>query len=369
MQTHFQGGASLLSIRSVKIVFCGFDRWKRGEWFIMFYRFRWIGILALLSSVFFSGCGDESYLIEVDGSSTVYPITEAVAEEFQKENRKLRVTVGISGSGGGFKQFGRGETDVTNASRPIKPTEVELCKKNGIEYIELPVAFDGLAVTINPKNDWVDYLTVAELKKLWEPESQGQIMYWNQIRPEWPKKKISLAGPGADSGSYDYFTKAVCGEEGASRGDFVVSEDDNVLVQAVAYDRYALGVFGLAYYEANRDILKLVPIDDEKSDNGDGPIVPSLETVKNATYQPLSRPIFIYVSKQSADRPEVERFVEFYLKHAKTLTEEVDYIPLPDETYQLIRQRFQNRVTGSVFGGKGSTTGVSIDDVLRGDMN
>ncbi len=335
----------------------------------MFKKLILFGPLALLLSALNSGCGDESLLIEVDGSSTVYPITEAVAEEFQKENRELRVIVGISGTGGGFKQFGRGETDVTNASRPIKPTEVELCKKNGIEYIELPVAFDGLAVTVNPQNGWVDDMTVVELKKLWEPDAQGEILHWNQIRPEWPNKKISLAGPGVDSGSYDYFTKAVCGEEGASRGDFVASENDNVLVQAVARDRYALGVFGLAYYEANRDILKLVPIDDEKTDNGDGPIAPSLETVKNATYQPLSRPIFIYVSKQSADRPEVEKFVEFYLKHAKTLTEEVDYIPLPDETYQLTLDRFRKRVTGSVFGGKGSTVGVSIDEVLRGDIN
>ena len=323
----------------------------------------------LILSVIFSGCGDESLLIEVDGSSTVYPITEAVAEEFQKEHRKFRVTVGISGTGGGFKQFGRGETDVTNASRPIKPTEVELCNKNGIEYIELPVAFDGLAITVNPDNDWVDHLSVAELKKLWEPEAQGKILRWNQIRSDWPDKEILLAGPGADSGSYDYFTKAVCGEEGASRGDFVASEDDNVLVQAVARGPYALGVFGIAYYEANRDILKLVPIDDGKADNGDGPILPTFETIKTATYQPLSRPIFIYVSKQSAERPEVETFVEFYLKHAKTLTKEVDYIPLPDEVYQLTLLRFQNRVTGSVFGGKGSTTGVSIDDVLRGDMN
>ena len=335
----------------------------------MFFQYKWIGITVLLSSVIFSGCGDESFLIEVDGSSTVYPITEAVAEEFQKENPKFRVTVGISGTGGGFKQFGRGETDVTNASRPIKPTEVELCEKNGIEYIELPVAFDGLAITVNPENDWVDYMTVAELKKLWEPAAQGKILKWNQIRPEWPNEEISLAGPGADSGSYDYFTKAVCGEEGASRGDFVVSEDDNVLVQAVARDKRSLGVFGIAYYEANRDILKLVPIDDEKADNGDGPIIPTFETIKDATYQPLSRPIFIYVSKQSAERPEVEKFVEFYLKHANTLTKEVDYIPLPEEVYRLTLKRFENRVTGSVFGGKGSTTGVSIDDVLRGDMN
>ena len=335
----------------------------------MFFEYRWLGITVLILSVIFSGCGDESLLIEVDGSSTVYPITEAVAEEFQKEHRKYRVTVGISGTGGGFKQFGRGETDVTNASRPIKPTEVELCNKNGIEYIELPVAFDGLAITVNPENDWVDYLTVAELKKLWEPAAQGKILNWNQIRPEWPNEEISLAAPGVSSGSYDYFTKAVAGKEGASRGDFVASENDNVLVQAVARDSYALGVFGIAYYEANRDILKLVPIDDEKADNGDGPILPTFDTIKDATYQPLSRPIFIYVSKQSAERPEVEKFVEFYLKHAKTLTKEVDYIPLTDEAYQLTIERFQNRVTGSVFGGKGSTIGISIDEILRGSMN
>ena len=335
----------------------------------MFIKFRWLGMLVLVLSAFNSGCGDESHLIKVDGSSTVYPITEAVAEEFQKEHPKFRVTVGISGTGGGFKQFGRSETDVTNASRPIKPTEVELCKKNGIEYIELPVAFDGLAITVHPENHWVDYMTVEELKKVWEPDAQGKILSWNQIRPDWPNEEFSLAGPGADSGSYDYFTKAVCGEEGASRGDFVASEDDNVLVQAVSRDKHTLGVFGIAYYEANRDILKLVPIDDGKADNGDGPIIPTFETIKDATYQPLSRPIFIYASKQSAVRPEVESFVEFYLIHAKTLTKEVDYIPLPDEVYQLTLERFQNRITGSVFGGRGSTTGVSIDDVLRGGTN
>ena len=335
----------------------------------MFYRFRQIGILALVVSVFFSSVCFAATLIKVDGSSTVYPITEAVAEEFQKENREVRVTVGISGSGGGFKKFGRGETDISDASRPIKASEVKLCRKNGIEYIELPVAFDGLAVMVNPKNDWVDYMTVPELKKLWAPEAQGKIMYWNQIRPEWPNKKISLAGPGVDSGTYDYFTKAIAGKEGASRGDFVASEDDNVLVQAIANDRYALGFFGLAYYEENKDILKLVPVDDEKADNGDGPIIPTLETVKTATYQPLSRPIFIYVSKQSAERPKVEQFIEFYLKHAKTLTKEVGYIPLPDEAYQLTLARFQKRVTGSVFGGKGATMGVSINEILRREMD
>ena len=337
----------------------------------MFRLLRKIGILTLavgllLTSVTLFAAGRT--LIKIDGSSTVYPITEAVAEEFQKSNPNVKVTVGISGTGGGFKKFGRGETDISDASRPIKPSEVELCKQNGVEYIELPVAFDGLAIMVNPKNTWVDHLTVAELKKLWEPEAQGKITHWNQIRPEWPKEKIALVGAGVDSGTYDYFTEAIVGKEGASRGDFVASEDDNVLVQAIANNRFAIGFFGLAYYEENKDKLKLVPIDDEKKENGDGPILPTFETVKNGTYQPLSRPIFIYVSQKSAGRPEIEKFVAFYLKHAKTLVKEVGYIPLPDEAYQLVLGRFQKRVTGSVFGGKGSTTGVSIDEILRREM-
>ena len=241
-------------------------------------------------------------LINVDGSSTVFPITEAVAEEFQIEHKDIMVTVGISGTGGGFKKFGRGETDISDASRPIKASEADLCVQNGIEYIELPVAYDGLAVMVNPKNDWVDYLTVKELKKLWEPEAQKTITKWNQIRPEWPDKEIHLYGPGVDSGTFDYFTEAINGKSGASRGDFTASEDDNVLVQGIATDKYALGFFGLAYYEHNKDKLKLVPIDDEKDDNGKGSILPSMETVNNSTYQPLARPIFIYVSKSPGTR-------------------------------------------------------------------
>ena len=330
----------------------------------MFYRFTQAGLVALTLSAFLVSSAHGAKLIKVDGSSTVYPITEAVAEEYQKENRRFRVTVGISGTGGGFKKFGRGETDISDASRPIKPTEVELCKKNGIEYIELPVAYDGLAVIVHPKNDWVDYFTVDELRTLWEPEAQGKITHWNQIRPEWPNKKFSLAGPGVDSGTYDYFTKAINGAEGASRGDFVASEDDNVLVQAVSNNLHGLAFFGLAYYEENSERLRLVPIDDGKKDNGDGPIIPSLETVKNSTYQPLARPVFIYVSKKSAERPEVARFVEFYLTHASTLTKEVGYIPLPDAAYQLALERFQQRVTGSVFGGKGAKMGVSVEELL-----
>ena len=332
--------------------------------FTMLYQFMRIALIALIVSLF-HGCSDSgSKLIKVDGSSTVFPITAAAAEDYQKENREFRVTVGISGTGGGFKKFGRGETDISDASRPIKPTEVDLCSKNGIEYIELPVAYDGLAVIVHPQNDWVDYFTVDELKTLWEPDAQGKVTHWNQIRPEWPDKKFSLAGPGVDSGTYDYFTKAINGAEGASRGDYVASENDNILVQAVSNDLQGIGFFGLAYYEENKDVLRLVPIDDGNVENGNGPITPSLETVKNSTYQPLSRPMFIYVSKKSAERPEVARFIEFYLTHANALTKEVGYIPLPEEAYRLAMERFQNRVTGSVFGGKGAKTGVSVQELL-----
>ena len=281
--------------------------------------------------------------IAIDGSSTVYPITEAVAEEFQKENPGVRVTVGISGTGGGFKRFGRGETDISDASRPIKPSEAELAGKNGVEYIELPVAFDGLAVMVNPQNTWCDHMTVAELKKLWEPAAQGKITRWNQIRPGWPDKEIHLFGPGTDSGTFDYFTEVICGKAQSSRGDFTSSEDDNVLVQGIASDRLALGYFGLAYYEHNKDRLKLVAINDGNPSNGNGPILPTSETVENGTYQPLARPIFIYVNKKSAARPEVEAFIRFYLENAPELSREVGYIPLPGEAYRSAAERFESR--------------------------
>ncbi|RMG60892.1 MAG: PstS family phosphate ABC transporter substrate-binding protein [Deltaproteobacteria bacterium] len=304
-------------------------------------------------------------LVKVDGSSTVYPITEAVAEEFQGAMRgKVMVTVGISGTGGGFKKFCRGETDVNDASRPIKPVEVKLCRENGIDFVELPVAYDGIAVVVNPSNSWVDYMTVDELKRIWEPSAQGKVTRWSQVRKGWPDREIHLFGPGVDSGTYDYFTKAIVGQEGASRGDFTASEDDNVLVQGVSTDPSALGFFGLAYYEENTDKLKVVPIDDGKDTNGKGPVTPSPETVKNGTYQPLSRPIFIYVSSKSMKRPEVKDFVTFYLKNAKDLVREVGYIPLPDRAYDLALERFRKGITGSVFGGKGAKVGVSIEDLL-----
>jgi len=305
--------------------------------------------------------------IVADGSSTVYPITEAVAEEFQKANAGARVTVGISGTGGGFKKFTRGETDLSDASRPIKPSEEEAARAHKIEYLELPVAFDGLAVIVHPSNTWCTSMTVKELKQLWEPAAQGKVTRWSQIRPEWPDKEIHLFGPGVDSGTFDYFTEAICGKEKASRGDYTSSEDDNVLVQGIATDPLALGYFGLAYYEHNKEALKLVPIDDENPANGQGPILPQRESVANGTYQPLARPIFIYVNRTSADRLEVQGFVRFYLENAPELVQEVGYIPLPKEVYQLALQRFETRKTGSVFAGGGSKVGVSLVHVLSSE--
>ncbi len=297
--------------------------------------------------------------ILIDGSSTVYPITEAVAEEFLAVAPQVRVTVGISGTGGGFQKFCNGETSISNASRPIKESEIQACQANGIEYIELPVAYDGLAVMVNPQNDWVECLSVEELKKIWEPAAQGVVTNWNQVRPEFPNAPLSLYGPGVDSGTYDYFTQAIVGEEGASRGDFTASEDDNVLVQGIAGDPNALGFFGLAYYEENTDKLKLVAID-----NGSGCVLPSAETVNNGTYQPLSRPIFIYVRVDEAERPEVEAFVNFYLDNMATLAREVGYVELPESIVELAKQRFAQRVTGTVFG-QGSTVGVSLEELLQ----
>lgn len=305
-------------------------------------------------------------IVTIDGSSTVFPISEAVAETFQSSH-DARVTIGVSGTGGGFQKFCNGETVITGASRPIKPTEVEACAESGIEYIELPVSYDGIAVVVNPENDWVDHMTVDELRRLWEPAAQGTIMTWRDVRPSWPNEEIHLFGPGADSGTFDYFTKAIVGEEHVSRGDFTPNEDDNVLVQGIATDRLGLGFFGYAYYAENTERLRLVPIDDGDDTNGAGPIAPSPVTVADGTYQPLARPVFIYVSVQALDRPEVQSFVTFYLEHAGELSAEVGYIALPDSAYELARQRFDQRVTGSVFGGEGSQVGVTVEELLSGE--
>ncbi|MDR8390518.1 PstS family phosphate ABC transporter substrate-binding protein [Aliifodinibius sp. S!AR15-10] len=310
---------------------------------------KYLSITLLVFSFFLSSCGsgdNEGTLsgsINIDGSSTVFPITEAVAEEFRSEAPNVRVTVGVSGTGGGFQKFLRGETAINDASREIKPTEIETAKQNGIEYIRLSVAYDGLAVVVNPQNDWVDNFTVEELQTIWEPSAQGNITRWNQIRSEWPDEEIHLYGPGVASGTYDYFTEAIVGESGSSRGDFTASEDDNVLVQGVSSDQFALGFFGLAYFEENQEQLKLVGVKDGEGE----PVKPSTETVANGTYTPLSRPLFIYVSKQAAQRPEVQNFIEFYLDTAPKLAKSVGYVAMPDSAYNAQKEKFQAFISDS----------------------
>jgi phosphate transport system substrate-binding protein len=304
--------------------------------------------------------------IVIDGSSTVYPITEAVAEEFQKTHPGVKVTIGVSGTGGGMKKLCAGELAIAGASRPIKTSEAEACKAAGIELIELPVAYDGLAILVNPQNTWVDSMTVAELKALWAPEAQGKVKTWADVRKGWPKEEIHLFGAGVDSGTYDYFTQAIVGEEHKSRGDFTSSEDDNVLVQGIGSDKLALGFFGYAYFEQNQDKLKLVPVDDGVADNGAGPISPSPITVRDGTYQPLSRPLFIYVSVKAAARPEVKDFIHYYLGEGHKLVAETGYIALPDSAYTLVNARFDQGKTGSAFSG-GSKTGVTIEQLLQAE--
>jgi phosphate transport system substrate-binding protein len=302
-------------------------------------------------------------LVTLDGSSTVFPISEAVAEEFQKANPGTRVTVGISGTGGGFQKFCRGEIDIADASRPISATEVAACEKSGIGFIELPIAYDGIAIAANPKNTWADKITVAELKTLWGPDAQGKVTRWSHIRKGWPDREIHLFGAGVDSGTYDYFTEAINGKAKASRGDFTSSEDDNVLVQGIGNDELALGFLPFAYFEENAGKLKLVPVDDEKADNGAGAIAPSPDSIRTGTYQPLSRPVFIYVSMKAAERGEVQKFIDFYLKNADNLVREVNYVGLGGNAYTLVGDRFAKRTPGSVFSGV-NTVGVTIDQLL-----
>lgn len=304
-------------------------------------------------------------VIKVDGSSTVYPITEAVAEDFQGENKGVKVTVGISGTGGGFKKFVRGETDISEASRPIKKEEIEECKKNGIEFIELPVAFDALTVVINKQNTWAANMTVAELKKLWEPGATGTITKWNQINPAWPDAKIELYGAGTDSGTFEYFTEAVVGTARKSRTDYTASEDDNTLVKGVEGSKYALGYFGMSYYIAHQAKLAAVSVAWDKNAATKDPVAPTRAHVIDGSYAPLSRPLFIYVNKHSAEtKPEVKKFVEYYLANAKKLVDEVKYVPLPDAAYETIRSRFAKLEVGTVFGGE-PAVGVKIEEILK----
>jgi phosphate transport system substrate-binding protein len=301
----------------------------------------------------------QAQLVKVDGSSTVYPITEGVAEEFQKAKKgAIKVTVGISGTGGGFKKFCRGETDVQDASRPITAKEMEDCAKAGIKYFEIPVAFDALTVVVNPKS-MIKQLTVAELKTMWEPAAQGKITKWNQVNPAFPDAPLKLFGAGADSGTFEYFTEAATGKAKSSRGDYTASEDDNVLVQGVARDVNAIGYFGYAYYAENKDKLKAMPIV-----NAAGKAVePSEASVIDGSYNPMSRPIFIYVSDSAYKRPEVKEFVAYYLKEGANFAKEVKYVPLPAKAYPTSADHLAKGKLGTAFGGK-NEIGIRIDDLL-----
>lgn len=300
-------------------------------------------------------------VVKIDGSSTVYPVTEAVAEEFQKANKGLKVTVGVSGTGGGFKKFCRGETDISNASRPILASEIEDCRKAGVEYFELPVAFDALTVVINPKNAWLKQATVAELKKIWEPAAQGKVMRWNQVNPTWPDQPIKLFGAGSDSGTFDYFTEAIVGKAKSSRGDYTASEDDNVLVQGVAGDINSIGYFGYAYYAENTSKLKALPIVEKE---GKAAVSPSPETVISGTYQPLARPIFIYLNAKSLAKPEVKKFVDFYMAQGAKMAKEVKYVPLPAAIYLSNAKHIKDNKKGTIFGGK-NEVGISIEELVK----
>lgn len=301
----------------------------------------------------------QAQLVKIDGSSTVYPITEGVAEEFQKLKKgAIKVTVGISGTGGGFKKFCRGETDVQDASRPITAKEMEDCAKAGVKYYEIPVAFDALTVVVNPKNP-IKQLTVAELKTMWEPAAQGKVTKWNQVNPAFPDAPLKLFGAGADSGTFEYFTEATTGKAKSSRGDYTASEDDNVLVQGVARDVNAIGYFGYAYYAENKDKLKAMPI----VNSAGKAVEPAEASVIDGSYNPLSRPIFIYVSDSAYKRAEVKEFVAYYLKEGANFAKEVKYVPLPAKAYQTSAEHLAKGKLGTAFGGK-NEIGIKIEDLL-----
>jgi phosphate transport system substrate-binding protein len=330
---------------------------------------------ALVCGIALTGCGGStgtgsagqskgSEVIAIDGSSTVFPLTEAIAEQYMKQRAGTKVTVSEAGTGTGIARFCRNEIVIADASRPINATEIENCTKANIQFIELPVAYDGLTVVVNPKNTWASSMTVAELKTLWNADAQSKVTRWSQVRPGWPDREIHLFGPGTASGTFDFFTEVINGKADVSRGDYTASEDDNVLVQGVARDELALGYFGLAYYEQNKDQLNAVPIDDGKPENGEGPIAPTFETVRGGTYRPLSRPLFIYVNTAALARPEVQGFVEFYQKADAALIREIGYVALTDIERGLAQQRFSGKVAGTMYGSGAPT--MTLEERLKG---
>ncbi len=307
----------------------------------------------------------ETKMIKIDGSSTVYPITEAVAEEFQKAKKsEINVTVGVSGTGGGFKKFCRGETDISDASRPITKAEMEDCKKAGIKFFELPIAYDATVVAVHAKNTWLSEISVDDLKKIWEPAAQGKIKKWNQVNPAWPDAEIKLYGAGSDSGTFDYFTEAIVGKAKSSRGDYTASEDDNTLIKGIAGDKNSLGYIPMSYYMENKKTLKaLAVIGGEKAPSKTG-VLPSKETVENNTYFPLSRPLFLYVNADSAKKPEVSEFIKFYIKSAPTMVPAVKYVALPAKAYQMADEHFTKGKLGTVFGSE-THVGMKIEDLMK----
>lgn len=319
-----------------------------------------LALLATLSlSSLASADGKLTGMIRADGSSTVFPISEALAEEFQKANPGVRVTVGVSGTGGGFKKFTAGESDISNASRPITAPEREAAKKNGIDFVELPIAYDGIVVVVNPKNMFATSMTVAELKRIWEPGST--VKMWSDIRADWPKKKINLYGPGADSGTFDYFTEAIVGKAKSSRADFMASEDDNVLVKGIEGDENALGYFGYSYYVGEQGRLKAVAIGEGKA-----AILPTEATIHGLTYTPLARPLFVYVTTKAAKRPEVAAYFDFMFNNVAKLVKEVGYVPLSPPVYTAAKIRFENRMIGTVFGlPKSEQKAAKMEDLVK----
>jgi phosphate transport system substrate-binding protein len=325
--------------------------------------FKSLGVtIALGASIFTSAIANAQAVIKIDGSSTVYPITHNAASQFQTERKNaVNITVDVSGSGGGFKKFCRGEIDIINASRPILKSEMKDCKKAHVQFIEIPVAFDALTVTVNPENTWSTKMTVAQLKKIWEPAAQGKITRWNQINPAWPDEAMQLLGSHPDSGTYDYFTEAIVGKSKSSRQDFTQLENNATLIGAVAGNKNSLAFLGFGYYNDNQSKITAVAID-----NGNGAVLPSVETVENGSYQPLSRPIFIYVNAKAAERPEVKGFVEFYMKNAILLVKEAKFFPLPPRAYSIMLDHFNKKRVGSVFSGK-PAVGLTIDELLRSE--
>jgi phosphate transport system substrate-binding protein len=323
-----------------------------------------LGIVTLASacsSPNTSSTNSSQTTITVDGSSTVYPITNEIAQEYQLISaNQPEIRVNVSGTGGGFRRFCAGETDISDASRPINTEEMATCEENGVEYIELPVAYDALTVVVHPDNDWVSAMTTEDLAKIWEPSAETTLMQWDQVNPEWPRRPLNLYGPGADSGTFDYFTEAIVGEAEASRQDYIDSEDDTLIVRGVSEDIYSLGYFGYSYYEENQKELKALAID-----NGSGPVMPSRETVRSGEYQPLSRPLLIYVNAEALEtKPELKNFVEYYLTQGRPSVNIVGSIPLPDQLYNLALKRMENKQTGTVFDGK-TPINLKIEDLLE----